>query len=330
MFAVFVLVCSSASGVSAVNPVQAGKSLLGKPPRIHPHPVARPFATTLEAVSRRSLVGVDDVQGNINALLQHAVDERRIGEIQKLSLQQQYSLIPERGDLALLECLKVQSCDLTRFPDLAAEVGQNQLHLQHAARCIGCNKINVFKLSGNTVEGLMDSFYERGGWKKLEGEIGNSGIDGLYYKVSPTGEVVDVLVTEAKYNESILQETRSGTQMSKQWILDNLARLDSQATLDNHLEDASRYRAVSHLVVQDKYRAQIWHMNVDDDRLLIWRERISSKGRQIDQKDLIVDEPPWNPGDVHEIDMLNPASDFDRLIVNDYTSIMSRSGAAMN
>ena len=313
----FVISAEKAEG----NPVQVGRSVVKQVRPIKPYRHPPLSSSTLTKLTRRTLASSDSSHLNIDALLQQAVHEKRIDDIEKLELLERYSAIPERGDFALLECLKVQSCDLYQFPDLATAVGRNQLHLQHAARCGGCNKVNVFKLSGNTIERMMDSFYQRGGWKKLEGEIGNSGIDGLYYKLGRSGQVVDVLVTEAKYNESILQETRSGTQMSKQWILNNLGRLRDRATQDEQPELVRLYGQVTRFVERDVYRAQLWHMNVDDDRLFIWREGISSKGRTI-TREPIHGDLPWSPGTVHAIDMLSPGSNFDRQILSDYEAIL--------
>jgi len=319
------LVYAMAPDTFGAAPAQASQYILRKVPRTKPHPIPRPISPAVASLTRRSLANIDSVQWNLSALLQQAVREGRIGDIEKLALQQRYSAIPGRGDFALLECLKIQSCDLNLFPALATAVGRNQLHLQHAARCHGCNKINVFKLSGNTVEGLMHSFYQRGGWKQLPGEIGNSGIDGLYYKIRPNGEVFDVLVTEAKYNQSSLQPRRSGMQMSKQWILDNLGRLTDRAVQEQKPELQSLYRQVTRFVEQDVYRSQLWHMNVDNERLFIWRQQILSKDRTV-IRDAIIGEAPWNPRPVHEIDMLSPASDFDRQILRDYNAMVVRGG----
>lgn len=316
--------CQPMTEASVQGPVRAGQALAKKLPHKTPHSVPKVPAPTIASVTRRSLASSDNAQWNINSLLQRAVDERRINDIERLALQQRYSAIPGRGDFALLECLKVQSCDLKQFPDLATAVGRNQLHLQHAARCVRCNKINIYKLSGNTIEGLMDSYYQRGGWTKLKGEIGNSGIDGLYYKLRSAGQVSDVLVTEAKFNQSILQETRSGTQLCKQWILDNLARLRNLES-----EDIKLYEQITDFVERDVYRAQLWRMNVDDDRLFIWREHVSSKGRTI-VRWRIYGKPPWNEGTEHVIDMLKPGSNFDRQILNDYEAIMSRSAQQLS
>ena len=310
--------CSAITEASVQGPVSASQALAKKLPHKTPHRVPKVSVPTIASVTRRSLASSDNVQWNINSLLQRAVDERRINDIERLALQQRYSAIPGRSDFALLECLKVQSCDLNQFTDLATAVGHNQLHLQHAARCVNCNKINIYKHSGNTIEELMDSYYLRGGWTKLKGEIGNSGIDGLYYKLRSPGQVSDVLVTEAKFNESMLQETRSGTQLCKQWILDNLARLRNRA-----IEDKQLYEQITDFVERDVYRAQLWRMNVDDDRLFIWREHVSSKGRTIVRWP-IHGKPPWNQGTEHVIDMLKPGSNFDRQILNDYEAILSR------
>lgn len=318
----FSIAVSEAYGQSVTRAVK-------KTPQRPPPTIVRQPGPAVASISRRSLASSDDIQGNINALLQEAVQKRRIDDIEKLALTQRYATIPGRGDFALLECLKAQACDLRKFPDLAADVGNNQLHLHHAARCIECNRANVYKRSGNTVESMMHSYYERGGWRRIEGEIGGRGIDGLYFKLGRSGRIEDVLVTEAKYGTSQLQETSAGTQLSKQWILEKLTPLKTQAQRAGERDKADHYAQIYQMVEGDVYRAQVWRMNVDHDRIFIWRLRLGAASNwKTVALEPIHGKAPWNPGNVHLLDMIEPRSNFDQLLLNDYQAFLSRSGIA--
>jgi hypothetical protein len=48
--------------------------------------------------------------------------------------------------------------------------------------------------------------------------IGNTGIDGIYFKVDAAGNIRDVVVAEAKWGTGRLRPTRDGMQMSAPWI----------------------------------------------------------------------------------------------------------------
>lgn len=84
------------------------------------------------------------------------------------------------------------------------------------------NEAQINKLKGDIAENLMDAYFLKNGWKKLEVEVGRNGIDGLYVKFDKEGNITQVMVVESKYGTSQLGETQSGTQMSKEWLLKKL------------------------------------------------------------------------------------------------------------
>lgn len=68
--------------------------------------------------------------------------------------------------------------------------------------------------------------------------IGNTGIDGLYFHTDRTGNIRDVLVTEAKYDTSRLSTTTTGRQMGAKWTSERLYR--TSRMYSNLKEEISR------------------------------------------------------------------------------------------
>ncbi len=279
-------------------------------------------AVTIAGLTRSSLkTNGSNIQKNIHKLANLGIREERINEIDAIQYTKKYSTLPQGGDIIFLECLQVKTCPLDSFSQskVTQEVWRNQLHLQHAARCPSCNRTNIYKLSGDTTESVMHAFFKRSGWQQLQGEIGNSGIDGLYVKRSNSGAVADVLIVEAKYNTSQLAKTRTGTQMSKVWIKGNLKKLKEKAALEGRKADVKDYKQLERYVDADSYRAQEWRMNVVDDKLVIDRAVIKSKGKTIEREPYFNSLAEQSKGEGRlEIDTRNPKSKFDSDIVADF------------
>lgn len=51
------------------------------------------------------------------------------------------------------------------------------------------NEAQINKLKGDIAENLMDAYFLKNGWKKLDGEVGRNGIDGLYVKFDKEGNI---------------------------------------------------------------------------------------------------------------------------------------------
>ena len=80
-------------------------------------------------------------------------------------------------------------------------------------------RLNI--LNGTATECVMHDFYMKTGWIKIEGEVGRSGIDGLYYKMK-NGVIREVLVAESKWNTSRLGKSGKNKlvkQMSQAWVI---------------------------------------------------------------------------------------------------------------
>jgi hypothetical protein len=171
----------------------------------------------------------------------------------------------------------------------------------------------ILKKSGNTAEHMMNQYYIRSGWKKIEGEVGATGIDGLFLKKNRSGEIVDVLVVESKYNKGTLMQRKNGIQMSKPWILGNLDKLAK------HYPESTDYSRVKQFVENDAYRSRLWTMNVVDDEIQISTRKIHSRDARV-----VVD--PLKGGEKgkiefegnQEIDLLDPANKFHQELVMDY------------
>ena len=87
-------------------------------------------------------------------------------------------------------------------------------------------------VKGNLTESLMDDFYHKDGWEKLDSKYGRQGIDGLYVKRHRNGAIKDFIVVDGKSGSSQLGNTQHGKQLSPKWIKHNIKKLKSQAIQD--------------------------------------------------------------------------------------------------
>ena len=67
-------------------------------------------------LSRTTLARSDDVRGNLDELFELGIREGRLNELEAVRDLPLYAGMRTRGDFALLECLKVETCQLERFP----------------------------------------------------------------------------------------------------------------------------------------------------------------------------------------------------------------------
>lgn len=109
-------------------------------------------------------------------------------------------------------------------------------------------RLNI--INGASAECVMHKFYTNSGWIQIKGEIGRSGIDGLYYK-KKGNTIKEVLVSESKWNTSRLGfsgKNKAVKQMSQEWVLRTMNKLIKKnptmhyATLKRFIE-ANQYRA---------------------------------------------------------------------------------------
>ena len=114
-------------------------------------------------------------------------------------------------------------------------------------------RLNI--VNGYAAECVMHSFFAQSGWKRVEGEVGRNGIDGLYYKAK-NGRIIEVLVAESKWNKSRLGHSgknRLLRQMSQEWVLKTLERLKKYRPNE-------AYSAIERLIRQGQYRARLFRL----------------------------------------------------------------------
>ncbi len=178
-----------------------------------------------------------------------------------------------------------------------------------------CNDSNINKIKGNISEQLMDEYFKKSGWEKIQGEVGVNGIDGLYVKRDKDGNITNVLMSESKYNTSQLGDTKDGKQMSKDWIMKKLDNLE-KAYPDNQ-----DYSQIKDLVNDDKYRARLWQVNEVDNTLHISLKKIDSTGNEVSISQLSGNEN-YKINKIPAIDLKVPTDSYHKSISDSYTTIV--------
>ncbi|WNL16890.1 hypothetical protein QUR79_03720 [Arcobacter cryaerophilus gv. pseudocryaerophilus] len=180
-----------------------------------------------------------------------------------------------------------------------------------------CNEANINKIKGNASEQLMDEYFKKSGWEKVEGEVGVNGIDGLYVKRDKDGNITNVLMSESKYNTSQLGDTKDGKQMSKDWILKKLDNLE-RAHPDNQ-----DYSQIKELVIDDKYRARLWQVNEVDNTLYITLKKIDSVGNEVSISQLSGNEN-YKINKIPAIDLKEPIDNYQKSLAMSYDNIVEK------
>jgi hypothetical protein len=236
------------------------------------------------AAIRLSAVTVKDLRlaqrsANVVDLLELAETENRLGLTPARQLLRGYQAV-EKGDEFLLRCLQVPACEPARF---LKTMQTSPLHAQVALRNPGLDAVQVNHQVGQISENLMTRYFGAGKWEQMEGQIGRTGIDGLFV-FRKDGVIRDLLVVESKYNGSLLGETNHGTQMSKDWILRKLVELQSR------YPENPDYSVLERLVSADAYRAILWQLEVKADELQVALRRMHSKDSVVVQSPLLSEE----------------------------------------
>ena len=157
----------------------------------------------------------------------------------------------------------------------------------------------------------MDKYFIKSGWKKIEGEVGRNGIDGLYVKYDKRGNIKDVMLVEAKYGKA--QLNRKTNQMSKEWSLKKIDELIKK--YPNNPE----YKIIKKRIEQGNYRARLWKMKEEDGKLVIDLKKIKSDSSDVVVENLTGGEKTKiNYKDNVIIDLNNPKSPFHKEVANWY------------
>jgi len=197
--------------------------------------------------------------------------------------------------------------------DLKQVLSKSQLHKEVFLR-LNTSNISIKHIDnivGKINESLMINFFEKNGWKRIEGEIGRNGIDGLFIKTDKKGRIIDVLITEAKYNTSNLGKTNFGKQMSKDWLLHKIEELKTA------YPHSKEYLEIEDFIRKNKYRAIVWNMSVKNNKMEITLKKVHQKGTSnvslhTDKKILI--------------DMEKPSNSFERELISCYKKELNKVG----
>lgn len=127
-------------------------------------------------------------------------------------------------------------CQLDNYLDILKKL---DLHKQIISKypLLGLTQVN--QKAGKFTESFMSMYFQKSGWKKIDGKVDRNGIDGLFFRKNENG--MRILLAESKYNTSQLIETKSGMQMSKNFVnfyfsfmvfKKNLRKLKAQPNLE--------------------------------------------------------------------------------------------------
>ncbi|MDX8383603.1 MAG: hypothetical protein R8M45_05940 [Ghiorsea sp.] len=257
---IFIPLISNASPATAmIMTVKSGKSLSAVESI---NPIIR--AGMLSKVTRSSLTM--SKSENIQSLIELAIKENRIGFVKHVVHSKAFSKL-KGGDKLLLKCLKSTACNMDNFPSI---VGKSTLHAQIITKAPHLNLTQTNIRVGVINENIMAKYFQSMGWKKIEGEVGRNGIDGLFIK-RKNKKIIDILIVESKYNTSGLQYTKSGKQMSKTWVTEKIRSLQKKYPGNQD------YQSIQRFIQNDSYRALLWNLKVSDKTLKILVKNIHDK-----------------------------------------------------
>jgi len=217
----------------------------------------------------KEVLSVDKIK-NIEHILSLAVKENKISFADQWKYMREFKTL-KNGDKILLKCLNAPECKLDNALDIAKK---SSLHQEVIYKYPNLNLAQVNHKVGSINEHVMNNYFKSTGWKKIEGEVGRNGIDGLFIKTKG-GHVTDVLFVESKYNKSVLQQTKHGQQMTKEWLshkVDNLIK-----KYPNNIE----YQEIKKYIDKDIYRNKLWNMKVEKDNIIISLKNISDNSKSV-------------------------------------------------
>lgn len=213
----------------------------------------------------------------------------------------------KNGDEILLKCLQSSLC---KVEDSLKIVNSSELHKTIFLKYPDLSLQQINLRLGEFNEKLMNNYYKNSGWRQIQGEIGRTGIDGLFIKKNSDGVVVDVLMTESKYNTSQLATTNSGKQMSFEWITNNIEKL-----IKKYPENTEYQQVLKH-IENNNYRARLWNLKQADNVLEVNLTKLNQKG----------DKVPFDRGEQSNInfkdnnifDLTSPKNEFQKRFIEFY------------
>jgi len=171
-------------------------------------------------------------------------------------------------------------------------------------------RLNI--INGASAECVMHTFYTQSGWIQIKGEIGRTGIDGLYYK-KKNGVIKEVLVGESKWNSSRLG--RSGKnkaikQMSQEWVLRAIDKLIKK-------NPNMPYITLRQFINRNQYRARLFKIKpLSNNQIQISIYKIKNKGSKAFDEIIDIKLKPINVN--------HPKNSFEMNIVKAFNTCRSQ------
>ena len=248
---------------------------------------------------------------NLDVLLEKAVMAKRINSIDKYRLHILYSKW-NNGVIFLAKCLKTKGCNPYKFYKEVYNKSSlyKYIYLKHP----NISHSLLMQKVGLVNEKIMDKYFEKTGWTKIEGEVGRNGVDGLYIKSDKNGNIKDVMLVEAKYNKSTINKTSDGAkQMSKEWSTKKIDKLIKK------YPDNPEYKVIKQKIISGNYKARLWRMSETDNKLNIELKKILPNEKNIKIIPLKGGEKvKVNYKNNFTIDMNNPNNNFQKEIIQWY------------
>ena len=248
---------------------------------------------------------------NLDNVLENAVMKKRISSIDKYRLHTLYAKWKDGGAF-LAKCLAIKGCNPYKF--YKEVYNKPPLYRHIYLKYPNISKTLLIQKVGQVNEKIMDKYFKRTGWKKINGEVGRNGVDGLYIKYDKYGKIKDVMLVEAKYNKSMISKTVDGSkQMSKEWSIKKIDKLITK------YPDNPEYKIIKDKISSDNYRARLWKMNEKNGKLNIELKKIIPQEKDIKIENLRgAEKTKINYKDNFSVDINNPKTFFQKEVLNWY------------
>jgi len=175
----------------------------------------------------------------------------------------------------------------------------------------------IKKVNGDTTEYLMHKTFKQNGWKQIQGEVGDNGIDGLYVKRNTKGTVTNVMFGEAKYNTSKLGKNYYGTDIK------NIKQM-SKTALNNQIDNLikkypndKQYIQIKQHLNNGSYIARIFQLKQDGNFLIPEIKSINHNGDIDVQKTKLIGNQNYKINNMR-ININNPKNTFESKFVENY------------